>query len=367
MIFRLFLSLSILGLWASLHAKSGSSVLNELADEVSIVIEQIINIDEEHKKTEKKILLLNDKINKNQIVLDDMIEKKNILENDFANLLQRQKDIETSILSLTLKKYSKSIAIKYTNKKSSKSIIDNEVHRILRNSIKKEVLLYEENSILLKDKIALKLNLITELNDFKYKQKQLISSHRTLKRKQENSIKELRKKHEYYVTKLEEMNKIGTQGTENRIKSFKDTDIQKIISKGRNKAKLIYEKMNAIAPLSKYTITSKFGEYYDEAFHSELFNKSISLKPKKSKMIVQSMLKGKVLVIKKDTDYSKNIVVVQHSNNLHIIYANIDTLSSNIFIGKEVSKGTRLGHVTDHLILEVTHNNKYINPEKLFK
>lgn len=375
MMFKFFVSLFVLVLSASLYAQSNLSVTGkDLADEITIVIDQIINDENAYEKLENKINHLDEKINKNQKALNEMNGKKAILENELMIITENQKKIESNLLTLTVKKYSKSIAIKRTEKKSPKSIIDNEVHLILRKSIKNEVVNYNKNSANLKENISSKLNLITELTNVKKEQEILISSYLKLQSKQIEMIKELRKKHSYYISKLEELNKSGSKelsksyskrplkyGSINKINSQNET------IKNLNEKKSLLNNLKTVSPLSDYTIISKYGKYYDEEFKSELFHKSISLKPKKAKMKVHNMLEGKIHLLKKDTDYSKNIIIVKHSNNLKSIYSNLDLISSNIFKGKRIVQGTVLGHVNDKLILEVTYNNKYINPEKLLK
>ena len=368
MMFKFFVSLFVLVLSASLYAQSNPSVTGkDLADEITIVIDQIINDENAYEKLENKINLLDEKINKNQKALNEMNGKKAILENELMIISENQKKIESNLLTLTVKKYSKSIAIKRTEKKSPKSIIDNEVHLILRKSIKNEVVNYNKNSANLKENISSKLNLITELTNVKKEQEILISSYLKLQSKQIEMIKELRKKHSYYISKLEELNKSGSKELSKSYskRPLKYGSMNKVDS--QNEKKSLLNNLKTVSPLSDYTIISKFGKYYDEEFKSELFHKSISLKPKKAKMKVHNMLEGKIHLIKKDTDYSKNIVIVKHSNNLQSIYSNLDLISSNIFKGKRIVQGTVLGQINDKLILEVTHNNKYINPEKLLK
>ena len=79
------------------------------------------------------------------------------------------------------------------------------------------------------------------------------------------------------------------------------------------------------------------------------------------------MLDGKIFFIKRDAGRLKNIVIVKYANDLSVIYSNLDELSSKISVGKKVLKGYTLGRVDTTLILQATKNNRYINPEKLFK
>ncbi len=386
-----FLTLTfILGFSLMLNAQNiSSNKERDLANEVKVVIKQILKDERAYRKLDKLILKSNDKITKNQTLLDDMNEKKNLLEEELSDLQKEQKAVESNIITLTVKRYSKSMAIKYANKKSSKSIVDNEVYVILHNSIKKEVGKYNKISKVLTGKISSKIALIRKLNIFKKEQEKLILSNQKLKNTQEKNIKSLRKEHRFYVSKLEEMNKdqekmkdilsdlslvkSGKKNKNSKVKNISpsgqefESAVNDISKNSTSVVALGYKGKKTIAPFKRYEITSKFGKYYDKVYKAELFSKSVSLKTKSKNTRVRSMLDGKIFFIRKDAGRLKNIVIVEHDNGLNTIYSNLNTISSKIFTGKKVLKGSTLGRVDNTLILQATKNNRYINPEKLFK
>jgi len=127
-----------------------------------------------------------------------------------------------------------------------------------------------------------------------------------------------------------------------------------------------YRGVKTIAPLDSYTITKKYGTYTDPIYGIKIFNESISLKPKKANAKVKTVFNGKVIYADK-TAVLDNIVIVEHRDGLHTIYANLSQISPNIKKGKKIKKGYTIGRVKDELIFEVTSKSYHINPIRLFK
>jgi len=126
-----------------------------------------------------------------------------------------------------------------------------------------------------------------------------------------------------------------------------------------------YHGAKTIAPLTSYVITKKYGTYIDPIYGIKIFNESISLRPKTSDTKVKTVFNGKVIYAQK-TAVLKNVVVVEHKNGLHTIYANLSKIAPNIKKGKKVKKGSVIGRIKDELTFEVTYKNYHINPIRLF-
>lgn len=127
-----------------------------------------------------------------------------------------------------------------------------------------------------------------------------------------------------------------------------------------------YKGPKTIAPFEPYTITKKYGTYTDPIYGIKVFNESISLKAEQPNTKVKTVFNGKVIYANK-TAVLDNIVIIEHINGLHTIYANLSQISPNIKKGKKVKKGYTIGRVSSELIFEVTQKSFHINPEKLFK
>jgi len=127
-----------------------------------------------------------------------------------------------------------------------------------------------------------------------------------------------------------------------------------------------YKGPKTIAPFSPYKITKKYGTYTDPIYGIKVFNESISLKPSHKNAKVKTVFNGKVIYADK-TAVLDNIVIIEHKNGLHTIYANLSQISPNIKKGKRIKKGYTIGRVSDELIFEVTQKSYHINPIRLFK
>jgi len=127
-----------------------------------------------------------------------------------------------------------------------------------------------------------------------------------------------------------------------------------------------YKGKKTIAPLDSYIITKKYGTYIDPIYGIKIFNESISLKPKEPNAKVKTVFNGKVIYADK-TAVLKNIVIIEHKNGLHTIYANLSQISPNIKKGIKIKKGYTIGRVKNELIFEVTQKSYHINPIRLFR
>jgi murein DD-endopeptidase MepM/ murein hydrolase activator NlpD len=127
-----------------------------------------------------------------------------------------------------------------------------------------------------------------------------------------------------------------------------------------------YVGRKTIPPFKPYTITKRYGTYTDPIYGIKVFNESISLKPKKKHTKVKTVFNGKVIYADK-TAVLDNIVIVEHKNGLHTIYANLSEIAPNIKKGKKIKKGYTIGRVNDELVFEVTQKSFLINPIRLFQ
>ena len=127
-----------------------------------------------------------------------------------------------------------------------------------------------------------------------------------------------------------------------------------------------YRGPKTITPLYSYTITKKYGTYRDPIYGIKIFNESISLKPKQQNAKVRTVFNGKVIYADK-TAVLDNIVVVEHKNGLHTIYANLSQIAPGIRKGKKVKRGAVIGRIKDELVFEVTQKSAHINPIQLFR
>ncbi|MDR2635841.1 MAG: peptidoglycan DD-metalloendopeptidase family protein, partial [Campylobacteraceae bacterium] len=125
-----------------------------------------------------------------------------------------------------------------------------------------------------------------------------------------------------------------------------------------------YKGAKTIAPLSKFTVQQKFGDYIDPIYNIKIFNESVVLRSATSNSEVKNVLDGKV-VFAKETSILKNVVIVENSNGIHTIYAQLSKIAPTIQTGDKIKKGYVIGRVDRDLTFEVTQKNYHINPLEL--
>jgi septal ring factor EnvC (AmiA/AmiB activator) len=125
-----------------------------------------------------------------------------------------------------------------------------------------------------------------------------------------------------------------------------------------------YRGPKTISPVGKAKVIKNFGPYKDPIYGIKIFNESITLRPYKKHAKVKNVLNGRVVFVK-DTPMLGKVVIIEHRNNLHTIYAKMDKIAPTIKEGKRVKKGYVIGRVEKELMFEVTQKNRHINPLEL--
>lgn len=187
--------------------------------------------------------------------------------------------------------------------------------------------------------------------------------------KQDNEKRLAEQKEEAAQRKKEELlskkeRQQSTKGKESVAVNEDLPDVKNVGSSYQEIKTKPYKGEKTIAPLDEYEIVKKYGTYTDPIYNIKIFNESISLKPKERGAKVKNVLNGKV-IFAKETALLDNVVIVEHDDGLHTIYAKLEKIPSTIQKGTKVKKGTIIGRVNDDLIFEVTQENYHINPMQL--
>lgn len=298
----------------------------------------------------------------------DNILKSNLqyfkLSNDQARNNKKKKELEEYIASQEKEK-EKFLELK----KEQEDSVDN---------LKKKHTAYQKElkSIIDKqynlNKLLGKLNILKENEKEKKRQKRLAEKRKKERLAKLKAQQEKRKKAKSKTSSKSSTSK-KTQKSKD-IKMISKNNLQDEIdlkvrnlgdsSKGIKISK--YKGIKLSAPLKKYTITKKFGKYYDPIYKIKLFNESISIKSKVPNAKVYASLKGKVVYAKKDAGALGNVVILKHKSNIHTIYSQLSQIPKTIKVGKWVPKGYVVGRVDDTLIFQVTKDNRYLDPKELF-
>lgn len=122
-----------------------------------------------------------------------------------------------------------------------------------------------------------------------------------------------------------------------------------------------YSGPKTVAPLEQAFIKRKFGNYTDPVYNIKIFNESVVLGSKSSNLQVKSVLPGRV-VFAKETAVLNMVVILEHSNGIHTIYAHMNQIAPTIKVGSTIKKGYVIGRVSEDLTFEVTQKNYHIDP-----
>ncbi len=272
--------------------------------------------------------------------------------------------IELEVLKAKLKAYKEKI--KRLNERYSKTVANISLLSSQAKSLK--------NSIDEIDKKRKRLLAIQKKNKADLKKLKLAkaSYKRSLKRllKKQDELKRVLSR--LNIIKIDEAKRKKEEEARKRAfasSSVKTTNLPKVKRYGKsyqNVRTKRYTGPKTIAPLDAYVITKKYGTYKDPIYGIKVFNESISMKPKRKNAKVKNIFNGKVIYADK-TAMLDNVVIVEHRNGLHTIYANLSQIAPYIKKGKRIKKGYVLGRVNDELIFEATQKSLHINPVRLFK
>ena len=141
-------------------------------------------------------------------------------------------------------------------------------------------------------------------------------------------------------------------------------EVKQIASSYRDVKTAKYSGSKTISPLEDFVVEQRYGPYFDPVYKLRVFNEAVVFGVKKRDSNVFGVLDGKV-VFANDTPVLKKVVVVEHSNNLHTIYAQMDSISQGLKRGSIIKKGQVLGKVNEKLSFEVTQKDGHIDPMEL--
>ncbi|TQR33774.1 peptidase M23 [Campylobacter sp. MIT 99-7217] len=301
------------------------------------------------------------------------------LSSQNKNLLKNKNDIESKLINLIAKDFAYELALPSGYIESEESFIAFEVLNTLDAVLKEDFYKlskdYEDISKLIDDKQK-QINVIN--NNLKEYNSQ-IAKLEELKKKQVEEINKQKTDRSIYTKKLSDLQKqqvelrktlatlkITDENKEQQINknSSSNQRIRQLGSSYQGSLVKRYTGKKTIAPLDNFSVKQKFGNYIDPVYNIKLFNENVVLRSKSSDATVKSVLAGKV-VFAKETNLLQKVVIVEHSNGIHTIYAHLDKIAPTVKVGKNVKKSEVLGRVKNDLTFEVTQEKFHINPLEL--
>jgi len=317
------------------------------------------------------------------------------LKSTQQQLKKRQNKIEEELVFVIAKSVSLSVVLNEEYPANEKTLIELEVLKSMLNESQKKAKqlsnLYFENSKVIESLHRKTTTLEKSIASIDSKRKELLKKQaenkkalkklKLAKASYKKELKKLLKRQSALKKTLSQLNLIKIDEIKKakeekaRKEAFKKQKI--VLNENLPKVKkhgssyqsvrtIRYRGAKTIAPLSRYTITKKYGTYTDPIYGIKIFNESISLKPKEPNAKVKTVFNGKVIYADK-TAVLNNIVIVEHRNGLHTIYANLSQIAPNIRKGKKVRRGAVIGRIKNELVFEVTQKSAHINPIRLFR
>jgi len=381
--------------------KTYSNVHKNLASTAKNIIKQERSLLRQQKKLQELQLELSLKEQKYQ----ENSQELQLLKQTQKKLLDTQEKLRQDLAFMLAKNVSLSLILDDEKAKSDEALITEEVFESLNQITKANISVIQGNFTSNAQKVEateVKINslkkAIAEI-DAKHKEvfaitqkkKEALNKLKNKKTQYRASVKKLLKQQNSLKNELSKLNIIKEDEKAKRIAREKEKARLAAIKKQKQKQKQkssraqptedlpevklrsdayktvqtkTYRGKRTISPLDSYTVVKKFGPYEDPIYHIKIFNESISLKPTTSNANVKSVLNGKVILAKK-TSLLNNIVIIEHDNGIHTIYAHLDKIAPTIQKGKRLKRGSIIGRVNDELMFEVTQKNYHINPLQL--
>lgn len=368
------------------NLEENKRIQQQLNKKLEDLASDILNGEKTLKDLSFQIQTLNSQTAKLEESAKAQYKELNLLTTQNGDLLKSRASMEGKLIALMAKDFAYDLPIPQGYVEGKESFIAFEIlgklDKVLSNEIFKLSKDYEDVSKLIDDKQAQ----IQKINDnLKVYNAQIVKL-QDLRKKQVDEINRQKTDRAIYVKKLEDLQaqqdelrktldqlriiqrkqaeKEQEKSSINSKIANNDQKIRQLGSSYQGGAIKRYTGKKTIAPLDSFTVKQKFGNYIDPIYNIKIFNESVVLKSKKSDAVVKNVLNGKV-VFAKDTSMLARVVIVEHDDGIHTIYAHLDKIAPNIKVGKNIKKGAIVGRIKNDLTFEVTQKNFHINPLEL--
>ncbi len=311
-----------------------------------------------------------------------------IIRRQIEELKKRRMEQERELVDLMANRYILGQIKKEKGVEVPKDVIEKEVLNLLvkvdserLRSMQKEY----EKTLLQSERLASEAAGIKEMIERLEKRKKRVAQE---KRKRSELEKKLQKEKKRYQTRLVRLQKEESdlRKTLSKLKILKKRSRKKASKESQQRSRAIasgdklavrtigssyqrhavgrYRGKKTISPVGRAKVVKKFGPYIDPVYKIKIFNESVTLQPYRKNAKVKSVLNGRVVFVK-DTKMLGKVVIIEHKNDLHTIYAKMSKIAPTIREGKKIKKGYVIGRVEKELMFEVTQKERHINPLQL--
>ncbi|WP_051420592.1 murein hydrolase activator EnvC family protein [Helicobacter pametensis] len=354
---------------------------------------QIALQNNELKQLVDEVLILEKEIEDNQGRFLEKEQEYKVVKAKSDELQERNLSIQSQITKLIAQELAFRVIVSNKQPASSEDIVLDELFKTLSHNVKTSLALLsdqkkevgEELKGITKKLQSLQLAIKTQ-NQRRIKLQDKVQKQNVLIAKLEKDLKlydtrmskiaqERRNLDEILeklnIRKQKEQKKVATKQQKSKTQiARKDReapmDVRRMGSSYRQVSTTRYRGKKTIAPLDAYTLDQKFGTYFDPVYKIKVFNESVILTPKRANSNVRNVLDGKV-VFAKETPVLKKVVIIEHANQMHTIYAYLDKIAPTIRPGLRIKRGYIIGKVSERLGFEVTQKDKHIDPLELIQ
>jgi len=364
--------------------------------ELSKVAKKILTAKANKDKLNSKLSSLEKKIKNDEENYTSLTKKSTELNENLDGITKNIDSKQQKFVELISKNFSMALALEELHTPTNESVMTKEVYSVYSKKNREEIELLNKDLVYLNSKKkslsskqeSIKKTISTYIDERKEYKDKSVEQNKLLKelerdkaiyKKRFNRIKASRKKLERKLASLKiiksdakkearrvEANRIASQRKTTKKEPKSSTKRAEVLTVSSSKI-IKYNKGKTISPLKGARLIKRFGTYTDPIYKFKIFNKSITLKAPHSGSKVRTVLKGKIVFAENSGGMLGKVVIVEHSNGIHTIYAKLSRLAPGISVGKKLSKGSIIGKVDKSLMFEVTKDNKHMDPLNLIR
>ncbi|ELS3707485.1 M23 family metallopeptidase [Campylobacter upsaliensis] len=366
------------------NLKENERIQQQLSKKLEDLAQDILSGEKNLKNLSEQINTLSSQTSKLEANIKVQNKELSTLNNQNKELLRIKSLMESKLISLMAKDFAYDLPIPEGYIEGEESFMAFELlgslDKVLSEEIAKLSKDYEGVNLLIENKQKqieqIRLNLknyneqLKELQSLKNRQIKEINQQKTDRQIYAKKLDNLKAQQEELRATLDELKiidkkeQVKKQKEETSKLTNNNQKIRQIGSSYQGSSVKRYTGKKTIAPLDSFTIKQKFGNYVDPIYNIKIFNENVVLRSKKADATVKSVLDGRV-VFAKNTTMLQRVVIIEHNDGIHTIYAHLDKIAPNIKVGKRVKKGAVVGRIKDDLTFEVTQKNFHINPLEL--
>ncbi|PAF47483.1 peptidase M23 [Helicobacter sp. 12S02634-8] len=368
-----------------------NNLLNTLGDTINRKHKQIRELDTQITNIQRNI---NKNQSENTAQLKALREYKELL----AKLEGKKSKIQSDIANILIKDMAFIMVLNHQSPISPDDIILQEIFKSLNKNSKTQIETLSQEEDTINAQIAQINNNINKINVFIDNQKDKKQKLQAMINEQKKLVKNLQSELSAYNKKLKDidserksLDKIlanlnilkqtkekellekqareeaqrQKQAANSQPQDSKDLqaplDVKQVASSYRSISTTHYKGPKTISPLESYQVEQKFGPYFDPVYKLKVFNESVTLISKTRNAVVRNIFDGKV-VYAKEVPILKKVIIIEHKNQMHTIYSQLDKIAPTIKPGLRIQKGYVIGRVDQRLGFEVTQKDKHIDP-----